>query len=72
MFQRRPAASKAALLALLERLRATERPAERLLDVQWVTPHLALLGAVEVPRSAYAHRLATALALPGAFGHGAR
>jgi leucyl/phenylalanyl-tRNA--protein transferase len=36
----------------------------RLLDVQWLTPHLASLGAVEVPRAVYLERLAAALALP--------
>lgn len=68
MFQRRPDASKASLLALLERLRATETRAERLLDVQWVTEHLALLGAVEVSRSVYRARLTRALELQPAFG----
>ena len=36
----------------------------RLLDVQWVTPHLATLGAVEVPRPAYLGLLERALPLP--------
>jgi leucyl/phenylalanyl-tRNA--protein transferase len=41
----------------------------RMLDVQWQTPHLASLGAVEVPRVEYLQRLedALALALPPAF-----
>ena len=50
MFHRVTDASKVALCALVDRLR------ERgyvLLDVQWVTPHLARLGAVDVPRSRY-------------------
>jgi leucyl/phenylalanyl-tRNA--protein transferase len=50
MFHRFTDASKVALCALVERLR------ERgyvLLDVQWVTPHLARLGAVGVPRAHY-------------------
>ena len=37
---------------------------ERLLDVQWSTPHLASLGVVEVDRDDYLCRLETALALP--------
>ena len=37
---------------------------DRLLDVQWVTPHLATLGAVEVPRTAYLRRLERALQVP--------
>lgn len=62
MFHRTRDASKVALLTLVERLRAA--PGERLLDVQWVTDHLATLGAVEILRSAYLARLATALRLP--------
>ena len=31
-----------------------------LLDVQWVTPHLASLGAVAIPRVEYLRRLAEA------------
>jgi len=56
-------ASKVALVGLVERLRAagSER---RLLDVQWVTPHLASLGVVEVSRREYLARLAVALRLP--------
>jgi leucyl/phenylalanyl-tRNA--protein transferase len=36
----------------------------RLLDVQWQTPHLASLGAVELRREEYLQRLAMALPLP--------
>jgi leucyl/phenylalanyl-tRNA--protein transferase len=32
-----------------------------LLDVQWLTPHLASLGAFETPRAKYLTRLASAL-----------
>nr|WP_235547735.1 MULTISPECIES: leucyl/phenylalanyl-tRNA--protein transferase [unclassified Nocardioides] len=60
MFHRERDASKVALVALVERLRATY-PSERLLDVQWVTPHLASLGVVEIPRAEYLRRLARAL-----------
>jgi leucyl/phenylalanyl-tRNA--protein transferase len=64
MFHRTRDASKVALLGLVELLRRDGRP-ERLLDVQWSTPHLASLGVVEVPRSAYLTRLLpAALALP--------
>ena len=60
-------ASKAALVALVDLLRGdadagTQAP--RLLDVQWRTDHLASLGVVEVPRSAYLARLRQALLLP--------
>jgi leucyl/phenylalanyl-tRNA--protein transferase len=56
-------ASKAALVALVELLIAAD-PADRLLDVQWVTPHLASLGAVELAREDYLQRLAAALRRP--------
>lgn len=63
MFHRVRDASKAALVALVALL-ADEHADRRLLDVQWVTPHLASLGAVEVPRATYLRRLADALPLP--------
>jgi len=50
MFHRVTDASKVALVALVERMR--ERGL-RLLDIQWVTPHLAQFGAVEMPRAEY-------------------
>jgi leucyl/phenylalanyl-tRNA--protein transferase len=56
-------ASKVALLALVEVLNADGREG-RLLDVQWLTPHLARLGAVELSRDEYLARLRVALALP--------
>lgn len=73
MFSRRTDASKAALVALVKRLRAGPAGgASALLDVQWVTPHLASLGAVEVPRPRYLELLAEALRRPPppAFGGG--
>ena len=54
-------ASKAALVGLVELLRAAGGP--RVLDVQWRTEHLATLGVVEVPRTAYLAQLARALPL---------
>jgi leucyl/phenylalanyl-tRNA--protein transferase len=50
MFSVRRDASKAALVALVSRLK--ERRFE-LLDTQFLTPHLARLGAVEIPRDDY-------------------
>ncbi len=38
-----------------------------LLDVQWMTPHLATLGAVVIGRDEYLARLPGALASPGPF-----
>jgi leucyl/phenylalanyl-tRNA--protein transferase len=61
MFHRRRDGSKVALVGLVERLRAG---GATLLDVQWTTPHLASLGAVDVPRADYLARLATAVAQP--------
>ena len=61
MFHRATDASKVALVALVDLLRAG---GAALLDVQWCTPHLASLGAVEVSRAEYRRRLAAALALP--------
>ena len=56
-------ASKVALVALVERLRAAGENG-RLLDVQWQTPHLASLGVIEVERGDYLRRLARAQLLP--------
>ena len=51
-------ASKVALVALVERLR---RAGALLFDVQWQTPHLESLGAVELPRTDYLSRLEAAV-----------
>jgi leucyl/phenylalanyl-tRNA--protein transferase len=50
MFHRDRDASKVALVHLVDHLRSA---GGELLDVQWTTPHLASLGAVEVPRFVY-------------------
>lgn len=63
MFHRATDASKAALVALVDLLRADDEP-DRLLDVQWRTDHLATLGVVEIPREEYLRRLRAALAVP--------
>lgn len=55
-------ASKVALLHLVELL--TRAGGERLLDVQWMTPHLASLGVIEVPRVEYLSLLDRALLTP--------
>nr|BCX01624.1 MAG: leucyl/phenylalanyl-tRNA--protein transferase [Bacteroidota bacterium] len=64
MFHRVPDASKVALLALVERLRERRFA---LLDIQWVTPHLARFGAIEIPRSEYLRRLEEALRIETTF-----
>ena len=61
----RSGASKAALLGLIVLLQTAG--GERLLDVQWATPHLLSLGAVGVPRAEYHRLLDAALELPDAF-----
>jgi leucyl/phenylalanyl-tRNA--protein transferase len=61
MFHTETDASKVALVALVERLRAGGGV---LFDVQWCTPHLASLGAIELTRADYAARLAAALTHP--------
>jgi leucyl/phenylalanyl-tRNA--protein transferase len=56
-------ASKVALVALVDVLRRAGAE-DRLLDVQWLTPHLESLGAIALPREEYLSRLAAALRLP--------
>lgn len=64
MFSRRTDASKLALAWLVHRLRAG---GYALFDVQFLTPHLASLGAVEIPRLRYRHALDAALPLAARF-----
>lgn len=64
MFHRVSDASKAALAALVDRLRAR---GYALLDTQWVTGHLAQFGAVEVPRRRYLRLLDDALKVDVSF-----
>lgn len=59
MFSRRTDASKVALFHLIERLKVG---GFRLFDTQFLTPHLARLGGIEVNRGAYRRMLAEALA----------
>ncbi|MGH9209488.1 MAG: leucyl/phenylalanyl-tRNA--protein transferase [Acidimicrobiales bacterium] len=73
MFYRRNDTSKVALVGLVRLMATDDVPAvtrARLLDVQWVTPHLARLGATEIARSAYVERVrrAVRLPMPAAFG----
>jgi len=64
MFHRETDASKVALATLVDRL---TRRGFQLLDVQWVTPHLAQFGAVEIPRRQYLGKLRKALEVECAF-----
>jgi leucyl/phenylalanyl-tRNA--protein transferase len=56
-------ASKVALMALVNVL-VGDGVQGRLLDVQWLTPHLSRLGAVEISRDEYLRRLRSALTRP--------
>lgn len=64
MFSRVTNASKVALAYAVHRLRAG---GFRLFDTQFLTPHLASLGAVEIPRAQYHAELAATLAATAIF-----
>jgi leucyl/phenylalanyl-tRNA--protein transferase len=67
MFHHRRDASKVALVALVDVLADGGVAAAsngRLLDVQWATPHLVRLGAVELRRADYVRRVGRAVRLP--------
>lgn len=64
MFSRRDNASKIALAYLVHRLKHT---GFKLFDTQFITPHLASLGAVEIPRVNYLKHLREALNLAANF-----
>jgi leucyl/phenylalanyl-tRNA--protein transferase len=63
-FSRRTDASKIALAYLVDELRMG---GYRLFDTQFVTPHLASLGAIEIPRSDYQDQLAKAISQDASF-----
>ncbi|API60674.1 leucyl/phenylalanyl-tRNA--protein transferase [Tardibacter chloracetimidivorans] len=65
MFTRRTNASKVAMAWLVARLRVG---GFKLLDTQFLTPHLASMGTIEVPRNAYQSLLSEAVATPADFG----
>lgn len=67
MFHRVTDASKVALVALVDRLRAGGFV---LLDTQWTTPHLEQFGAIEIPRTEYLRRLKAALRVDAEFSQG--
>jgi leucyl/phenylalanyl-tRNA--protein transferase len=64
MFSRKPDASKIALAYLIDRLRTG---GYRLFDTQFITPHLASLGAIEISRDNYHRRLAIATSQDASF-----
>ncbi len=65
MFARRTDASKSALVALVGRLDTVGDA--WLVDMQWLTPHLASLGATALTRDEFLVRRAEAAALPSPF-----
>jgi leucyl/phenylalanyl-tRNA--protein transferase len=64
MFSTRKDASKVALAYLVDRLNIG---GFALFDTQFITPHLASLGGLEIPRADYRERLESALALDADF-----
>ncbi len=65
MFHLERDASKVALVGLVRHLRAR---GYRLMDIQQLTPHLARMGAEEIPRPQFLRRVQQAVALPVSFG----
>ena len=64
MFHHVTDASKIALVALVEHLRARKFA---LLDTQWLTPHLQQFGGIEISRDHYLRLLRRAVELPRKF-----
>ncbi len=64
MFSRATNASKVALVDLVARLKVGGTV---LLDIQFITDHLAQFGAVETPREDYLAMLAAAVSMPAQF-----
>ena len=64
MFHHVTDASKIALVALVEHLRARKFA---LLDTQWLTPHLQQFGGIEISRNQYLRLLQRAVDLPREF-----
>ena len=64
MFHHVTDASKIALVALVEHLRARKFA---LLDTQWLTPHLQQFGGIEISREHYLRLLRRAVELPRKF-----
>ena len=55
--------SRAPRAALVRGL-SDEHAGDRLVDVQWRTPHLASLGVVRISRASYVRRLPTLCSVP--------
>lgn len=68
-FYRARDASKVAVARMVDLLRPYEGA---VFDVQWATPHLMSLGAVEIDREEYLRSVAGAVERPGPFDRGQR
>ena len=64
MFHRARDASKVAVARMVDLLGPYEKA---VFDVQWATPHLVSLGAVEITRDEYLRRISVAVESPGPF-----
>lgn len=64
MFHNVTGASKVAVATLCARLGADKESGQRIIDVQWLTPHLESLGGRSVGRNDYLALLANAIVLP--------
>ena len=67
MFHHQTDASKVAVVKLCELLSAGRGGDRRIIDVQWLTPHLASLGAREISRKKYLALLRHSLELEPSF-----
>jgi leucyl/phenylalanyl-tRNA--protein transferase len=63
MFHHQTDGSKAAVAGLIELL-DDEYAEDRVFDIQWVTDHLATLGAISIPRDQYVRRVQRVITLP--------
>jgi leucyl/phenylalanyl-tRNA--protein transferase len=63
MFHHKTDGSKAAVAGLIELL-DDEYAEGRVFDIQWVTDHLATLGAISIPRDQYVRKVQRAVTLP--------
>ncbi|WP_432885135.1 leucyl/phenylalanyl-tRNA--protein transferase [Kribbella sp. CA-245084] len=63
MFHHKTDGSKAAVAGTIELL-DDGYAADRVFDIQWVTDHLATLGAVSIARETYVRRVARAVGVP--------
>ena len=71
MFHRATDASKVALMALCDlQFTSDEAGSERLIDMQWLTPHLQSLGGEEVARAQYRDEVRHLMTVPAPSGWG--